>query len=133
MGRRVCVSVRMVLVVGGLLLLLVAPRLALGEPTPAAVSGFNSYSKAVETRLAQQHKSKDDFLAHAGTDREREESRLRRGEFLVDRLTPSTGAEFSGTLLHHWRGTAFALGARAADFERLMRDFNAYPQHFSPR
>ena len=24
-------------------------------------------------------------------------------------------------------------GAKAADFERLMRDFNAYPQHFSPQ
>jgi hypothetical protein len=36
-------------------------------------------------------------------------------------------------LLHHWRGTAFAPGAKAADFERLMKDFNAYPQHFSPQ
>jgi hypothetical protein len=24
-------------------------------------------------------------------------------------------------------------GAKAADFERLMKDFNAYPQHFSPQ
>ena len=36
-------------------------------------------------------------------------------------------------MLHHWRGTAFAPGAKAADFERLMKDFNAYPQHFSPQ
>ena len=42
-------------------------------------------------------------------------------------------ADFSGALLHHWRGTAFAPGAKAADFERLMRDFNSYPQHFSPQ
>ena len=26
-------------------------------------------------------------------------------------------------MLHHWRGTAFAAGATAADFERLMREF----------
>jgi hypothetical protein len=36
-------------------------------------------------------------------------------------------------MLHHWRGTAFAPGTKATDFERLMKDFNAYPQHFSPR
>jgi hypothetical protein len=36
-------------------------------------------------------------------------------------------------MLHHWRGAAFAPGATAADFERLMKDFNAYPEHFSPQ
>jgi hypothetical protein len=60
-------------------------------------------------------------------------ARLRGEELIIERLTPSTGADFSGALLHHWRGTAFAPGARAADFERLMRDFNSYPQHFSPQ
>jgi len=35
-------------------------------------------------------------------------------------------------MLHHWRGTAFVPGARAADFERLMRDFSAYPRVFAP-
>jgi hypothetical protein len=58
--------------------------------------------------------------------------RMRQGELIIERLTPSAGADFSGALLHHWRGTAFAPGAKAADFERLMRDFNAYPQYFSP-
>ena len=43
------------------------------------------------------------------------------------------GADLPGALLHDWRGTAFVPGAKAADFERLMRDFNAYPQHFSPQ
>jgi hypothetical protein len=37
-----------------------------------------------------------------------------------------------GALLHHWRGTAFAPGATAADFERLLRDFDAYPKRFAP-
>jgi len=36
-------------------------------------------------------------------------------------------------MLHHWRGTAFAAGAKAADFERLMKDFDAYPRRFSPQ
>lgn len=35
-------------------------------------------------------------------------------------------------MLHHWRGTAFAAGVKAADFDRLLSDFNAYPQDFSP-
>jgi hypothetical protein len=133
MQQRSFVSVRRVFAVWGLLLIVWAPRAALGEPTAAAVSAFNSYSRAVEARLAQQHRSQNDFLASADPDPEQEESHLRRGEFVVERLTPSTGADFSGALLHHWRGTAFAPGAKAADFERLMRDFNAYPQHFSPQ
>ena len=36
-------------------------------------------------------------------------------------------------MLHHWRGTAFVPGATAADFERLMKDFNAYPKHYAPQ
>jgi hypothetical protein len=133
MEQRVCVSLRLVFVVCGLLLVPSAALPALGEPTPAAVSAFNAYTRVVEGRLAQQHGSQEYFLASTGTDRERGESRLRRGEFVVERLTPSTGSEFFGALLHHWRGTAFAAGARAADFDRLMRDFNGYPRHFSPQ
>jgi hypothetical protein len=38
-----------------------------------------------------------------------------------------------GALLHDWRGTAFAPGAKAADFVRLMQDINAYPQHYAPQ
>ena len=59
--------------------------------------------------------------------------RLRRGELIVEQLTPSTGTDLPGAMLHHWRGTAFAPGAKAADFERLMRDYNSYPRYFSPQ
>jgi hypothetical protein len=108
-----------------------AARCAAVEPTAAAVAGFTSYIDEIETRLTQQHRSQDGFIAPltsiAGGD-----LRLRRGELIVERLTPS-GGEFPGAMLHHWRGTAFVPGARAADFERLMRDFNSYPQHFSPQ
>ena len=114
------------------LLLLLDPRLLMGEPTPAAASAFNAYSKAVELRLAQQHRSPNAFLTPVASDPNNAETRLRQGELIVERITPSTDGDFSGALLHHWRGTAFAPGAKAADFERLMRDFNAYPQHFSP-
>jgi hypothetical protein len=64
---------------------------------------------------------------------EKNEIRLRRGELIVEQITPSGGAALPGAMLHHWRGTAFAAGATAADFERLMRDFTAYPQYFSPQ
>ena len=69
------------------------------------------------------------FPLHDPEDAER---RLRQGELIIERLTPS-GAGLSGGLLHHWRGTAFVPGAQAADFERLMRNFDSWPQHFSPQ
>jgi len=113
-------------------LLAAAGICALAEPSPAALSAFNAYTDAVETRLARQHQSQDGFLAPLASP-EQSELRLRRGELIVEQLTPATGAVFSGAMLHHWRGTAFVPGATAADFERLMKDFNAYPQHFSPQ
>ena len=106
-----------------------APVQVAAEPTPEATTAFDKYISAVESRLAQQHRTQNGFVA-SGPENER---RLRRGELIVERLTPSTGAELPGAMLHHWRGTAFAPGATAADFERLMKNFNAYPQHFSPQ
>jgi hypothetical protein len=116
--------------------LLLTTTRAKGEPTSAAISDFSSYTKAVEARLAQQHLSPNAFLATAASDPARTEARLRAGELIIEQLTPSTAnlpGAFPGALLHHWRGTAFAPGAKASDFERLMRDFNTYPQHFSPQ
>jgi len=117
----------------GLLLLLDPPRLMMGEPTPVDVSAFNAYCNGVESRLALQHRSPDTFVTFPNSTRKDAEARLRHGELIIDRLAPSVNAAFTGALLHHWRGTAFAPGAKAGDFERLMRDFNAYPQHFSPQ
>lgn len=59
--------------------------------------------------------------------------RLRRGELIVEQLTPTQGVDLPGAMLHHWRGTAFAPGVKAADFERLMKDFNTYPRRYSPQ
>jgi hypothetical protein len=116
----------------GLLLFLDAPRSLMAEPTPAAISAFNSYSNAVLSRLIQQHRSPNAFLAPADSNPQTADTRLRHGELIIQQLTPPT-ANLTGALLHHWRGTAFAPGATPADFERLMRDFNAYPQHFAPQ
>jgi hypothetical protein len=97
------------------------------EPSPNAVSAFDLYISAVESRLVQQHKSPQAFLASEDS------SRLHRGELIIERLAPTTVSELPGALLHDWRGTAFAAGAKAADFEKLIRDFNAYPRYFSPQ
>jgi hypothetical protein len=114
-----------------LLVLTGKPCRGLGEAPVAAVQPFNNYVGGVEARLARQHGSAAGFLAPvAGAEVEK---RLRRGELIVEKLTPAKGADLPGAMLHHWRGTAFAAGAKASDFERLMRDFGAYPQRFSPQ
>jgi hypothetical protein len=113
----------------GLLVVAAGPGCALAEPAPAAVSAFNSYVGRVESRLAQQHRAQKGFLAPLAQG----EQRLRQGELIVEQLTPATGADLPGAMLHHWRGTAFAPGAKAADFERLMKDFNAYPRYYAPQ
>jgi hypothetical protein len=108
------------------------PCCAIAESSAEALAAFDSYVGAVEARLARQHRSQDGFLAPLASPAQSEQ-RLRRGDLIVEQLTPSTGAVFSGAMLHHWRGTAFAPGATAADFERLMKNFNAYPEYFSPQ
>jgi hypothetical protein len=130
MTKRSFVPSRKMSLICGLLLFLDGPRLLMAEPTAAAVAAFNAYSRTVEGRLAQQHRSAKEFLVAARPDAE---ARLRQGELDIERVMPSADGDWSGALLHHWRGTAFAPGAKAADFERLMRDFNAYPQHFAPQ
>lgn len=135
MKRRIRTSNYRASLACGLLLLLDATRGLIAEPTPAAVTAFQAYTARVEARLVRQHQSPGGFLAAFGSGQEGTEERLRRGEAIVERVTePSEepGA-LRGALLHHWRGTAYVRGARAADFERLMRDFNTYPQHFAPQ
>lgn len=118
-------------VICGLLIFVAAPGCVLAGPTPAAVSAFNSYVQAVESRLAQQHRSKNAFLTPI-VSAPQNEMRLRRGEMIVEQLTPSGGIALPGALLHHWRATGFAPGVTAADFQQLLKDSNAYPRIFSP-
>jgi hypothetical protein len=107
-----------------LCILVSGPRTVAAEPTPAATNAFNSYTVAVESRLATQHASVAAFLLP------RDEARLRRGEIVVEQLSPPVDAP--GALLHHWRATAFAPGATIASAEHFLKDFNAYPQRFAP-
>lgn len=114
------------------ILMLVARSSCFGaEPRDEAVSGFNAYVGAVESRLAQEHRSQNAFLDPAALT-PRNKVRLRDGELIIERLSPAAGKALPGALLHDWRGTAFIAGAKAEDFLRLLRDFDAYPRHFSP-
>jgi hypothetical protein len=109
----------------GTLLILRAPRL-FAQPSPAAVAAFNTYAATVESRLAQQHRSANTFLALEPAAR----ARLRSGQLLIEKITTPTAP---GALLHDWRATAFVPNATVADFEHLLQDFSAYPQNFAPQ
>ena len=113
----------------GFLLFAAAPARTQAKPAPAAVSAFNSYISSVEARLVQQHRSPNGFIASLA----QSETRLRQGELIIEQITPSTTVDLPGAMLYNWRGTAFAPGAKAADFERLMKNFDAYPQNYSPQ
>ncbi len=116
----------------GWLILGVVPGCFAEGPAPDAVAAFDSYVRGVELRLGQQHRTADGFFASAAS-APQSGIRLHRGELIVEQLTPAGGTALPGAMLHHWRGTAFAAGATAADFERLMKGFNDYPQYFSPQ
>jgi hypothetical protein len=109
-----------------------APRFCRGDqPAPAAVAAFEAYARAVEGQLETQHQSADGFLGTALDDFGNRE-RLRGGQLIVEQLTPRAGAALPGAMLHHWRATAFAPGSTAEDFDRLMRDFAAWPRVYAP-
>jgi hypothetical protein len=107
--------------------LLIAPQRAAADPSPAAVAGFNSYIAQLESRLGRQHSSPAGFLASFNA------AHVRGGEVDIEQITPASGSTFPGAMLHHWRGTAFVPGVRAADLERLLCDYSRYPQVYSPQ
>jgi hypothetical protein len=102
--------------------LITAPAsLRADQPSPAALVGFNRYVSAV-----QQHRSAEPVLDAS------QRGRLRAGGVDIERLTPKNEDKLPGALLHHWRGSAFVVGATTADFDRVMRNYSAYPSVFSP-
>ena len=107
------------------------PAALFAQPDPAANAGFDTYIRGLESRLAEQHANADAFLAPVNLPDA--DARLHKGEFLIENLTPSPAPELPGALLFHWRGSAFVSGATAADFERLLRDFDSYPKYFAPQ
>lgn len=111
----------------GVLLVLAAPAWLAAQPTPEATAAFDSYIARVEAKLDAQHRSAGSFLAPVDV------ARLRSGELIIAQLTTGAGTELPGALLHDWYGTAFVPGGKAADFERLMRNFGVYPKVYAPQ
>jgi hypothetical protein len=107
-------------------ILTLAVAAAQAQAPSKAVADFSKYTSNIESRLAANHASKDSSLAT--TDRDR----LRNGELVIQKLVPEKDADPPGAMLHDWRGTAFAPGATAADFERLLRDFPSYTAVYAP-
>jgi hypothetical protein len=126
MTRRWSLGSGVIWMVVGVLMSLDGPRLLMAEPSRAAIGAFEAYCRRVEGGLVDQHRSAEGFVVLGAG----EAVRVRGGEVAVERLT---GVEnLDGAMVHDWRGTAFAPGATAGDFERLMRDFEAYPKNFAP-
>lgn len=109
------------------LFLFAAPACATAGLSSAATKGFDQYVAQVETRLKQQHGSAEGFLAPADW------ARVKRGELVIERVNAAATPDLPGAMLYHWRGTAFVPGATAAEFERLMRSFDAYPKVYAPQ
>lgn len=102
--------------------------LALAAPVSvAATAGFDSYVARVEAKLNAQHQSAENFLGSLDL------ARLRWGELVVEQITAGAGTELPGALLHDWRGAAFIPGGKAADFERVMKDFGGYRRVYAPQ
>lgn len=114
------------------LLILAVPSSMVAEPSAQAVSAFNAYVASAESRLARQHESPSGFLAPVASPA-KGDSGLQHGEVVIQELTAADGSDIPGAMLHDWRGTAFVAGATVEDFETLMRNFEAYPQVFSPQ
>jgi len=116
--------------ISGLILIVnivAGPGLSAAQPKPEAVSDFNTYISQVESRLDQQHLSPKGFLVAEDA------ARLQAGEQIIARVPPPAGTDLPGAMLHHWRGTAFVPGATAADFDRVMKSFEAYPTVYAPQ
>jgi hypothetical protein len=97
-----------------LLVFLAAVWVVQGAPSAAALSAFDAYTAQVEARLATPYQPPT------------------RGETVIEQIQSAAVGNISGAMLHHWRGTAFARGAHASDFERILRNFSAYPEYFAP-
>jgi hypothetical protein len=110
------------------LLALAASQSLHAQPSPAAAAAYDREVQALETRLAAEHRTASGYPAGALSAPQR--AALAHGELLIERIPSSE--ETPGALLHHWRGTAFAPGATAAQLERLLRDFDAYPRRYAP-
>jgi hypothetical protein len=110
---------------------LVASPCAAAHLRPEADRAFAAYAATVEARLQQQHRSAESFVQFSTAQTEALE-RLRKGEFVIEQLGNDL-PETPGAMMHHWRGSAFVPGAKAADFLRLMQDYDKLYESYKPQ
>jgi hypothetical protein len=128
MKRQGSTSSRLLTVALLLLLVLRAGPSHAEQPSAAANAGFNTYVAALESVLAAR-RAQNAILPDSSA---QAQARLRRGEVVLENLTPAKN-DLPGAMLHHWRGVTFLPGAKAADAQRLMRNFAAYPRIYAPQ
>src|SRR6185437_5163915 len=107
-----------------LVLVLAATSHSWAEAPASANAAFDTYIRTIETRIARQHASPGRFIVLPSP------SSVGHGGPVIERIAV---APVPGGLLHHWRASQFLPGARAAELDRLLRDYSAYPTLFAPQ
>jgi hypothetical protein len=100
-----------------------APCSAAQAPA-SANAAFDTYVRTVEARIAGQHASAGRFIVLPSPSSEGDAAPL------IERIAV---ASVPGGLVHHWRASQFLPGVRAAELERLLRNYSAYPTLFAPQ
>lgn len=123
---------RLTIRTAAVILALAVPTFSARLSAPAS-QAFDAYAASVEKRLAQQHASRETYLAMfaAASNRAGLESQLGAGNLQMEPVGGGT-REVSGGLLHHWRGVAFVPGGRATDMLALLRDYNRLSTYYAP-
>ena len=101
---------------------------------PEAARAFDRYVAENEQRMQRQQSSPRTFLAIdelPEAKRGEAESRLRRGEILVEKQG-ETPAGLPGALLHHWTGTIFLPGAALRSTLASVQDYDQLWRYYSP-
>src|SRR5450759_4504799 len=81
---------------------------AMAQPKSETVRAFDRYVAAAEARIQAEQGSTSSFLrinSLGGAERQQAESRLRRGEVLIEKVGQMP-EEVPGGLVHDWVGTA---------------------------
>jgi hypothetical protein len=125
--------------VGGvaLAILSIAPAAAESQP-PKASAAFAQYVQLTEARLDAELRRGDRFLwldSLPPTRRERELSRLKRDEVVLERLeTRASGQtiEVPDGLIHHWIATVYLPGVGLDRVVPLLQDYDRHAQLFAP-
>jgi hypothetical protein len=104
------------------------------ELQQATIDAFNRYVKATEARQA----SSAPFLWFEGlaqVPRSKAEERLRRGEFVIDRLRTTDAGRAIETpdgLVHHWIGVVLVKGVSIDQAVALLQDYDRHGEIYTP-